>query len=131
MERKYNYSFAELCDRLHVCQMKENLGGNYADEISDIKHDIDMMIDEGIVIDAEIIRAIIALTQSNTAIWINEDNARKGTPENNNLWYTHQLNATRSSCKNRIQDLIGGRLDTKINYMGSIWKISWGRNVNK
>lgn len=124
-QRKYFMSFSELIDKLHLCQLKENHGGNYANEIKDILHDIQVMIDEGVVVDAELIRAIIVLAQSNSFIWINEDNARNGTPENNNLWFTHQLNANRSEAKAVIETKVGGRADKKLNYMEGVWKISW------
>ncbi len=124
-DRKYFHSFSELLDKLMLCQLKESHGGDYAQEIKDIMHDIQLMINEGIVVGAEMIRAIIVLTQVNSFIWANEDNARNGTPENNNLWFTHQLNSDRSSTKAYIEKRIGGRADEKLNYMKGIWKISW------
>lgn len=125
-KRKYHLSFAELIDRLMLCQLKESHGGRYAEEIKDILHDIDLVIqEEGIVLDASYIRAIIVLTQANSFIWTNEDNARKGTPENNNLYFTHQLNATRSEAKAYLQERHGGRTDKKLNYISGAWTISW------
>lgn len=122
---KYHLSFAELLDRLMLCQLKENHGADYKQEIRDIMNDIDFHLNSGVSVDAKLLRALIVLTQSNSFIWTNEDNARNGTPENNNLWFTHQLNANRSEAKAQIQALIGGRKDEKLNYMNSIWKISW------
>lgn len=124
-EKRYHLSFSELIDRLQLCQLKENHGKDFAQEIKDIVHDIQLFIDSGVVVGAEMIRAIIALTQVNTFIWTNEDNARKGTPENNNLWFTHQLNANRSEIKAHMQEMIGGRTDKKLNYLEGVWKISW------
>lgn len=125
-ERKYHLSFSELLDRLQLCQLKENHGGEYAHEIKDIMHDIQLLIDQGdVLVDSKMVRAIIALTQVNAFIWMNEDNARKGTSENNNLWFTHQLNSNRSQIKTRIEEMIGGRPDSKLNYMEGVWKISW------
>lgn len=125
-ERKYYHNFSELLDRLMLCQLKENHGGNYAQEIKDIMHDIDSIIeDAGFKVDGKMIRAIIALTQINSFIWQNESSARDGSPENNNLWFTHQLNANRSECKAVIEESIGGRTDKKLNYLDGVWKISW------
>lgn len=125
-ERIYNYSFSELLDKLMLCQLKENHGGQYALEIKEILHDIQLIIDKHpIEVTSEMIRAIIALTQINAFIWQNESNARSGTPENNNLWFTHQLNANRSEARAEIEQMIGGRVDKKLNYLDGIWKISW------
>lgn len=121
----YRHSFSELIDRLMLCQLKENHGGDYKQEIKDILHDIQEHIDNGTVVGAEMIRAIIVLTQSNSFIWQNEDNAREGSPDNNKLFYTHQLNANRSEAKAQIEMMINGRLDKKLNYLSGIWKISW------
>lgn len=125
MERRYKHSFSELLDRLMLCQLKQSHGGEYTQEISDIMHDLQLMINEGIVVGAEMIRAIIVLTQANSFIWQNEDMARKGTPENNNLYFTHQLNATRSESKTVIENRIGGRPDKKLNYLPGAWDIKW------
>jgi hypothetical protein len=51
----------------------------YAKEISDILHDINLTIKEkGAIIDGETIRAIVVLSQMNLHIWHNESNYRKG-----------------------------------------------------
>lgn len=125
MERRYKHSFSELLDKLMLCQLKESHGGDYTQEISDIMHDIDLMIDEGVVVKSQLLRALIVLTQANSFIWGNEDAARNGTPENNNLYFTHQLNATRSEAKTVVEKLIGGRTDEKLNYLPGAWKIKW------
>lgn len=125
MERRYKHSFSELLDRLMLCQLKQSHGGDYSEEIRDIMHDIDIMIDEGIVVKSDLLRAVIVLTQANSFIWQNEDSARKGTPENNNLYLTHQLNATRSEAKTVIEKRIGGRTDEKLNYLPGAWGIKW------
>ncbi len=128
--RKYNYSFSELLDKLMLCQLKENHGGVYASEIKDILHDISLYIEKGVVnVDAEMIRAIIVLTQINSFIWMNEANARSGTPEDNNLWFTHQLNANRSEARAVIEEMFGGKPDRKLNYLDGIWKISWQQKM--
>lgn len=133
-ERKYLPSFAMLCDSLHLVQMKMNYGGDYTEEMNDILHDLDLLIDEGISVNADMIRAIIAMTQANVEIWINEDNEREGIKEGESvnweakyksLLRTHKLNGTRAECNARIQELIGGRTNRKLNYHNSEWKISW------
>lgn len=132
---KYNLSFAEKIDRLNICQSKECYSGTdkYAQEIQDILHDIQVDLDNGIVVTAETIRAIVVLTQSNLAIWLGEDDIRKGESTKTDkekadaLTQTHLLNGTRSLSKTRLQNLIGGRTDEKINCLASnsAWKINW------
>ena len=131
--RAYNLSFAELVDRLCLVQMKQNYGGDYADEMKDVLHDIDLLIKEGVKIDADMVRAIVVMVQANVEIWLNEDNERKGLIEEfpnweqkyKNILRTHKLNSTRSEAKARVQELIGGRTDKKLNYHNGEWKISW------
>lgn len=125
-ERKYNYPFSELLDKLQLCQLKANHGADTHQEIKDIMHDIQLYLDKGIVpLDAKLIRAVIVLTQINAFVWCNEDAARHGSPENNNLWFTHQLNANRSEAKAHIEGMIGGKPDRKLNYLDGCWKINW------
>jgi hypothetical protein len=134
--RKYGYSFAELIDRLCIVSSKLVYGNvdkreAFEQEISDIVHDIQLDMDEGVVVTADILRAVIVLTQANLAIWINEDKVREydhtDSPEiiASTLLYTHRLNSSRCVAKTRIQNLIGGRVDQKINYSGSAWNIKW------
>ena len=131
--RAYNLSFAELVDRLCLVQMKQNYGGDYSDEMKDVLHDIDLLIKEGVKIDADMVRAIVVMVQANVEIWLNEDNERKGIIEEfpnweqkyKNILRTHKLNSTRSAAKSRVQQLIGGRTDEKLNYHNGEWKISW------
>ena len=133
-QRRYNLSFAELVDRLCLVQMKQNYGGDYVEEMKDVLSDIDLLIREGIVVvSADMIRAITVMVQANVEIWINEDMERRGLLEENpdwefkykNLLRTHKLNSTRSEAKARVQELIGGRSDKKLNYHNGEWKISW------
>lgn len=132
--RKYNLSFAELVDRLCLVQMKQNYGGDYKEEMRDVLHDIDSLIKEGkVVVSADMIRAITVMVQANVEIWINEDNERKGIIEESPNWEqkyknilrTHKLNSTRSEAKARVQELIGGRTDKKLNYHNGEWEIFW------
>lgn len=135
--RSYRYSFAELLDRLGIVSLKyiytkENKD-NFQQEINEIVHDIQCDIDEGVVVTADILRAVIVLTQANMEVWKNEQFARDNVELNNDketakaLTYTHRLNGERCQAKSRIQDLIGGRLDPKISCLaeGSVWNIKW------
>lgn len=134
-EYKYNLSFAERIDRLNIAQSKECYSGSdkYYYEIRDIIHDIQVDLDNGVVVTAEMIRAIVLLTQSNLAIWLNEQSIRDGIGKMDDketaqaLTYTHRLNGNRSSSKERIQNLIGGRTDPKLNCLaqGTAWMIKW------
>ena len=133
--RKYLPSFATLFDALHLVQMKMNYGGEYQEEMNNILHDIDLVIkQDGIKVTADMIRAIIAMTQANTEIWVGEDNQREGVKEGENvdwekkyksLLRTHRLNSSRALCNERIQELAGGRPNKKLNYHNSEWKFSW------
>ena len=82
MKRKYLPTLSELIDRLSIAQLKEVFitehKSEYAQEIEDIVHDIQLILNESKTIDAEIIRAIVVLSQMNLHIWHNESNYRKG-----------------------------------------------------
>jgi len=154
--RKYLPTLAELIDRLSIAQLKENFipehKEEYAQEIKDIMHDIDLIIsntyqpvqrdiiDENNIamipiptkkeqpITAETIRAIIVLAQMNLHIWHNESNYRKGIKDGNNLELTHGLNGIRNTAKNKIQEIVGGRKDYKIDCLAAEfkdWEVSW------
>jgi len=133
MERKYLPTLSELVDRLSIIQLKEVFisehKSEYAKEISDIVHDIQAHLDENnTVIDAEVIRAIVVLSQMNLHIWHNESNYRKGINEGNSLELTHGLNGIRNTAKNKIQEVVGGRKDYKIDCLAADfkdWEISW------
>ena len=100
----------------------------YAQEISDICHDIQLLLNESGYIDADTVRAIVVLSQMNLHIWHNESNYRKGIKDGNNLELTHGLNGIRNTAKNKIQELAGGRKDYKIDCLAADfkdWDISW------
>lgn len=83
MNRKYLPTLSELIDRLSIVQLKEVFiaehKAEYAKEINDILHDIQQHIDEtNAEINADVIRAIVVLSQMNLHIWHNETNYRKG-----------------------------------------------------
>ena len=133
MNRKYLPTLSELIDRLSIVQLKEvfilDHKDVYAKEIADIVHDIQAHIDENnAVVDAEVIRAIVVLSQMNLHIWHNETNYRKGIKDGNNLELTHGLNGIRNTAKNKIQEVVGGRKDYKIDCLAADfkdWEISW------
>ena len=137
-ERKYLPTLSELIDRLSIVQLKEVFipehKAEYALEINDIVHDIQIIIDENkAVLDADTIRAIIVLAQMNLHIWHNESNYRRGIKDGNNLELTHGLNGIRNTSKNIIQEVIGGRKDYKVDCLAaewSDWEISWNRDVS-
>ena len=131
--RKYLPTLSELVDRLSIVQLKEvfipEFKDTYAQEIADITHDIQVLLDEQDgKITAETIRAIVVLSQMNLHIWHNESNYRKGIKDGNNLELTHGLNGIRNTAKNRIQEVVGGRKDYKIDCLAAEfkdWEISW------
>lgn len=133
MERKYLPTLSELVDRLSIVQLKEVFipehKSEYSQEIADITHDIQVLLDEQDgKITAETIRAIVVLSQMNLHIWHNESNYRKGIKDGNNLELTHGLNGIRNVAKNRIQEVVGGRKDYKIDCLAADfkdWEISW------
>ena len=132
MTRKYLPTLSELIDRLSIVQLKEVFisehKDEYAKEIADICHDIQLILNKAEVIDAETIRAIVVLSQMNLYIWHNESNYRKGSKDGNNLELTHGLNGIRNTAKNKIQELSGGRKDYKIDCLAAEfkdWDISW------
>ncbi len=103
----------------------------YAQEISDIVHDIGLTLQEKqVILDADTVRAIVVLSQMNLHIWHNESNYRKGIKDGNNLELTHGLNGIRNTAKNKIQELAGGRKDYKIDCLAAEfqdWEISWNK----
>jgi hypothetical protein len=133
MERKYLPTLSELVDRLSIVQLKEvfitDHKAEYSKEIADITHDIQVLLNEQDgKITAETIRAIVVLSQMNLHIWHNESNYRKGIKDGNNLELTHGLNGIRNVAKNRIQEVVGGRKDYKIDCLAADfkdWEISW------
>lgn len=136
MARKYLPTLSELVDRLSISQLKEvkipEHKEEYAQEISDIVHDIQLILDEQQgQVTAEVIRAIVVLSQMNTHIWHNESAVRAGTAGPSNLALTHGINGIRNTAKNKIQEIVGGRKDYKIDCLAAEfkdWEISWGNN---
>ena len=131
--RKYMPTLSELIDRLSIAQLKEvfitDYKEEYAQEINDIIHDINLLLSEkDVILNAETIRAVVVLSQMNLHIWHNESNYRKGIKDGNNLELTHGLNGIRNTAKNKIQELAGGRKDYKVDCLAADfkdWEISW------
>ena len=68
--RKYLPTLSELVDRLSITQLKEvfitDHKEEYAEEIKDIVHDIQLILDDcDNIVDAETIRAVVVLSQMN------------------------------------------------------------------
>lgn len=132
-DRKYLPTLSELVDRLSIAQLKEVFipehKEEYAQEISDIVHDIQLHLNESNqAVTADVIRAIVVLSQMNLHIWHNESNYRKGIRDGNDLELTHGLNGIRNTAKNKIQEVAGGRKDYKIDCLAAEfkdWEISW------
>ena len=131
--RKFLPTLGELIDRLSIHQLKEVFipenKKNYATEMNDIVHDIDLILKENdITLDAEIIRAVIVLSQMNAHIWYNESQVRKGEKGTDNLMLTHGLNGIRNTAINKIMEVVGGRKDYKVDCIAAEfkdWEVSW------
>ena len=132
-QRKFLPTLGELIDRLSIHQLKEVFipenKENYATEMNDIVHDIDLILKEKDVnLDGDIIRAIVVLSQMNAHIWYNESQVRKGEKGSDNLMLTHGLNGIRNTAINKIMEVVGGRKDYKIDCIASDfkdWDVSW------
>ena len=123
-QRKFLPSLNELIDRLSIHQLKEVFIAenkeNYAQEIKDMMHDIDLILEDmDGKINAKTIRAIIVLAQMNTHIWYNETKVRNGDKEGN-LHLTHGLNGIRNTAGNKVAECVGGRKDYKIDCLSMI-----------
>ena len=135
-KRKFLHALNELIDRLSIYQLKEVFIPEhkeyYKKEISDILHDIDLIIQEDIEqgkgrISAKTIRAIIVISQINAHIWYNESKVRNGE-KGGNLHLTHGLNGIRNVAGNIISECVGGRKDYKTDCLAAEfkdWEISW------
>ena len=132
MKRKWLPTLGELIDRLSIHQLKEVFitenKKNYASEIQDIVHDIDLILKEHKgQINGDVIRAIVVLSQMNAHIWYNETKVRNGEKDGN-LHLTHGLNGIRNVAGNKIVECVGGRKDYKTDCLAADfkdWEISW------
>lgn len=139
--RRYLPTLADLVDRLSIVQLKEVFiqehKPEYAKEIQDIVHDIQIILNEeeaaGHKLTAETIRAIVVLSQYNLHIWHNESRYRRGIKDGNDLELTHSLNGIRNTAKNKIQEVVSGRTDYKIDCLAAehtSWTPSWDKEKN-
>ena len=132
-KRKWLPTLGDLIDRLSIHQLKEIFipenKKNYAKEMNDMVHDINLILKEHKgEITGEVIRAIIVLSQMNAHIWYNESMVRKGERGSDNLMLTHGLNGIRNTAVNKIMEVVGGRKDYKIDCIASEfkdWEVSW------
>ena len=132
-KRKWLPTLGELIDRLSIHQLKEIFipenKKNYAKEMNDMVHDINLILKEHKgEITGEVIRAIIVLSQMNAHIWYNESMVRKGERGSDNLMLTHGLNGIRNTAVNKIMEVVGGRKDYKVDCIASEfkdWDVSW------
>ena len=120
IERKYLPTLGMLVDLLTINQIKEvkipEKRNEITSEINDLVDDIQLILGQNPTkqITAKFIRDVIILAQYNLHIWYNEANWRNGIKEGNDLELTHGLNAIRNTSKNKIQELVGGRKEYKI-----------------
>lgn len=132
-QRRFLPTLSELIDRLSIVQLKEvkipEHKEEYAQEISDIVHDIQLIMnDKNVTLTAEMLRAVIVCAQMNAHIWYNESNVRSGKEGPSMLALTHGLNGIRNTAKNKIQEVVGGRRDYKIDCIAADfkdWEVSW------
>lgn len=126
-ERKYNYTFADLLDRLSIAQLKcifiFNHKETYLKEVKDIKHDIDLIIKEkNIKLSSKIVHAIMILMLSNRYIWENESKIREEGNDKQQeklLRLTHSINGIRNNAKNIINGTVGERIDLKVDCLAA------------
>jgi hypothetical protein len=134
-QRRFLPTLSELIDRLSIVQLKEvkipEHKTEYGQEIADIVHDIQLIMNQkDVVITAELLRAVIVCAQMNAHIWYNETNVRSGIAGPSMLALTHGLNGIRNTAKNKIQEVVGGRKDYKIDCIAADfkdWEVSWPR----
>ena len=107
-------TFAELVDQLTIDQIREVLlpekeAKNYASDIEQLEHDIDLFISEkGIELQAGFIRLVMMLAQVNLHVWYNKD---KMMNEPGNymelLRFAQDLNSLRNHVRNLIMEETG------------------------
>ena len=125
MNRKYLPTFAELIDRMSICQLKaifipENKEA-YDQEIADIQHDLDQMIEEkNIKLSSEMLKATSIVMLTNRYIWENESKCRSGEDQDlSALKLTHSINGVRNTAKNILSKGLGDRVDLKIDCLAA------------
>jgi hypothetical protein len=114
-DRKFVLPFAELVDRLSIDQIKEVLlpehKNDFAREMGDITHDIDLLVEErGLKLNSRLVRIFIALAQLNLHIWQNKDRMQKDPQRYDELLkFSHQLNGVRNQLKNMLLEETGDK----------------------
>lgn len=117
---RYLPKLADLMDRLSIDLLKATFITKYKDEyvqeMLDIMHDIDLILENNPQkLDSNFIRDIMLIALLNREIWLNESKARSGTGEQDKLLkFTHSLNGVRNTAKNNVSYRIGDRKDLKI-----------------
>jgi hypothetical protein len=126
--RKYLPNMGELVDRLSILQIREVLDpknkDSYKDQIDNIQEDLET----GYLLDSQLVRAIVVLSQINLHIWMNESGAREGEGGLNNLRLTHGLNGIRNQAKNKLNSISGEDTENKVECTAAEfkdWEISW------
>jgi len=128
----YHLDLGEYLDRLTILQLKEvNRAGELKEqitkEIQDIVHDINVLLNtQGRMkqITGEFLRDLIILAQFNTHVWNNENTAREAGKEDDAttarvLRLTHSLNGIRVEARNRLQRLLNGRIEKKVDCLAN------------
>jgi hypothetical protein len=125
VERKYLPTLGELIDRLSIVTLKyvkiPEHQEEYGQEIDDLLHDINLLLPKGpnVGITAEFLYDTIICAQFNAHIWQNESQARQGNKDGNALILTHSINGIRNTAKNRLNKVIGGRKDLKVDCLAA------------
>lgn len=125
VERKYLPTLGELIDRLTIVTLKyvkiPEHKETYGKEIDDLLHDINLLLPKGpnVGITAEFLYDTIICAQFNTHIWTNEAAARLGEKDGNALILTHSINGIRNTAKNRLNKIVGGRTDLKVDCLAA------------
>jgi hypothetical protein len=126
--RRYQWSFAELIDRLSIVIQKiiysetEEMRDLFAQERNDIIHDLDLFIAEGVEVDGKMLSDAMSLQIVNCAIW-NGESAGRGDGGEKNYALTHALNSNRAEVKKNISERANGRVDHKLNYGLGAWDL--------
>jgi len=125
VQRKYLPTFSELVDRLTIVLLKSIFipqnKSQYNQEIKDIKHDIDQIInDKNIKLNSDIIKSICIIMLANRYIWENESKCRSGESQDLSLLkLTHSINGVRNTAKNILAKEFNERQDLKIDCLAA------------
>jgi hypothetical protein len=138
-QRKYLPTLAELVDRLSIARLKSIFIPDHKDayeqEISDIKHDINIILNEkNLKLDANDLHAVQIIMLSNRYIWENESKIRNegnDTKQEKLLRLTHSINGVRNNAKNVLSQKLGERIDLKTDCLAADLIVEFGNwNIN-